>query len=208
MKKSGLRGFTIVELLIVIVVIGILAAITVVAYTAVQDRARVASVNSDITNTSRKAGLVKTLTGSRVNTPDLLSGQYMMKVSSGAHRLFTVCANAAGDYGVVSEARNGNIYYSVNGGTIQQNNALNPETPCPTIGVSTPVMVFGGMPATSCAGENTTCTFSDTKTIAYGSPAAGQFFARRNQVSPLTCSNAYFGDPASGFGKACYILEY
>lgn len=37
MKK---RGFTIVELLIVIVVIGILAAITIVAYSGIQDRAR------------------------------------------------------------------------------------------------------------------------------------------------------------------------
>jgi prepilin-type N-terminal cleavage/methylation domain-containing protein len=41
-------GFTIVELLIVIVVIGILAAITVVAYNGVQERARNASIMSDI----------------------------------------------------------------------------------------------------------------------------------------------------------------
>lgn len=42
--KTGRRdGFTIVELLIVIVVIGILAAITIVAFNGVQERARVAS---------------------------------------------------------------------------------------------------------------------------------------------------------------------
>ena len=39
-------GFTIVELLIVIVVIGILAAITIVAYNGIQDRAK--SSNSSI----------------------------------------------------------------------------------------------------------------------------------------------------------------
>ena len=39
MKKSGQLGFTIVELLIVIVVIGILAAITIVAFNGVQQRA-------------------------------------------------------------------------------------------------------------------------------------------------------------------------
>lgn len=37
------RGFTIVELLIVIVVIGILAAITIVAFNGIQERARIAS---------------------------------------------------------------------------------------------------------------------------------------------------------------------
>ncbi|MDB5168192.1 MAG: Fimbrial protein [Candidatus Saccharibacteria bacterium] len=41
MKKKQ-TGFTIVELLIVIVVIGILAAITIVAYNGIQDRARLA----------------------------------------------------------------------------------------------------------------------------------------------------------------------
>lgn len=41
-------GFTIVELLIVIVVIGILAAITIVAYSGVQTRARTAEKVSDV----------------------------------------------------------------------------------------------------------------------------------------------------------------
>lgn len=38
------RGFTIVELIIVIVVIGILAAISLVAYNGIQDRAREAKL--------------------------------------------------------------------------------------------------------------------------------------------------------------------
>ncbi|MEP7204706.1 MAG: LamG-like jellyroll fold domain-containing protein [Candidatus Saccharibacteria bacterium] len=46
------RGFTIVELLIVIVVIGILAAITIVAYSSVSRRATVANLQSDLTNAS------------------------------------------------------------------------------------------------------------------------------------------------------------
>lgn len=42
------KGFTIVELLIVIVVIGILAAITIVAFNGVQNRANDTAVQSDI----------------------------------------------------------------------------------------------------------------------------------------------------------------
>lgn len=52
-KYRGGQGFTIVELLIVIVVIGILAAITVVAYNGIQDRSRVAKINSDISQIRR-----------------------------------------------------------------------------------------------------------------------------------------------------------
>lgn len=42
------RGFTIVELLIVIVVIAILATITIVAYNGIQNRAKVAQANADM----------------------------------------------------------------------------------------------------------------------------------------------------------------
>lgn len=46
--RSGRQGFTIVELLIVIVVIGILAAIVIVAFNGVQNRANDVAVQSDL----------------------------------------------------------------------------------------------------------------------------------------------------------------
>lgn len=52
MKKRS-TGFTIVELLIVIVVVGILAAITVVAYNTVQSRARDNVRKADIANLAK-----------------------------------------------------------------------------------------------------------------------------------------------------------
>lgn len=52
--REGQGGFTIVELLIVIVVIGILAAITIVAYNGIQNRANDNAVRSDLTNFAKK----------------------------------------------------------------------------------------------------------------------------------------------------------
>jgi len=48
------KGFTIVELLIVIVVIGILAAITIVAFNGVQDKAKTAAVQSSVSQAMKK----------------------------------------------------------------------------------------------------------------------------------------------------------
>lgn len=56
-------GFTIVELLIVVVVIGVLAAITVVAYNGVQDRAKASKAKADISNLAKAMFAAKQLTG-------------------------------------------------------------------------------------------------------------------------------------------------
>ena len=48
--KAKQKGFTIVELLIVIVVIGILAAITIVAYNGIQSRAKDARLQAALAN--------------------------------------------------------------------------------------------------------------------------------------------------------------
>ena len=48
------RGFTIVELLIVIVVIGILAGITIVAYNGIQDRAKISAAQSAVSQAVKK----------------------------------------------------------------------------------------------------------------------------------------------------------
>jgi prepilin-type N-terminal cleavage/methylation domain-containing protein len=56
-KQGGSNGFTIVELLVVIVVIGILAAITIVSYANISQKANIASLVSDLDNASRQLKL-------------------------------------------------------------------------------------------------------------------------------------------------------
>ncbi|MCD8561836.1 prepilin-type N-terminal cleavage/methylation domain-containing protein [Candidatus Saccharibacteria bacterium] len=56
MQRVGthFRGFTIVELLIVIVVIATLAAITLVAYNGIRERAQVSAVQSAVSQGGKK----------------------------------------------------------------------------------------------------------------------------------------------------------
>ena len=51
------KGFTIVELLIVIVIIGILAAISIVAYSGISEKARDSTVQSDLNGASKALGI-------------------------------------------------------------------------------------------------------------------------------------------------------
>ena len=66
--KPATPGFTIVELLIVIVVIAILAAITVVAYNGIQNRANDSAVQSDLTAMAKRISLFHVDNGRYPNT--------------------------------------------------------------------------------------------------------------------------------------------
>jgi prepilin-type N-terminal cleavage/methylation domain-containing protein len=75
---SGLKqktGFTIVELLIVIVVIAILATLTIVAFNSVQQRARESSVKTALSQAKRKLETYKVDNGTYPLTGNLASAQ-------------------------------------------------------------------------------------------------------------------------------------
>lgn len=75
---NGLKqksGFTIVELLIVIVIIAILAAITIVAFNGVQQRARESSVKSALSQAKRKLEIYKVDNSGYPLTGNLASAQ-------------------------------------------------------------------------------------------------------------------------------------
>lgn len=75
-KRSG---FTIVELLIVVVVIAILAAITIIAYNGIQQRAKTSAVQTSLAQAARKIELYKIDNNSYpvdINSAGVNSGEY------------------------------------------------------------------------------------------------------------------------------------
>lgn len=86
-------GFTIVELLIVIVVIAILAAITIVSYNGIQNRAKLSSLTSDVANGAKFLETYKTVNNDAF--PATLSAAQTagLKVSAGNTADYSYNAN-------------------------------------------------------------------------------------------------------------------
>lgn len=107
------QGFTIVELLIVIVVIGILAAITIVAFNGVQDKANDAAVQSDLTNAIKQAQLFNATNGHYPGTTnEILS--LNLTPSKTAYKSsvnnYAICASND-DFGIAAVSKSGKQFF-------------------------------------------------------------------------------------------------
>ena len=204
---SSSRGFTIVELLIVIVIIGVLAALVIIAFNGMQERAQLSSITSDLHTGSKKILLGKADTDKPPATTAVLpGGSSALSFSSNIYNIVTYCASDT-DFVLAAESKTGKKLYTKNNATVVRDDTINAYNPCVSLSVSSANKVFMGMSSTSCAAEGGSCAFSGTKTIAYGRLADGRFNALANQSSPVQCTNAVFGDPAVGSSKACYVVN-
>lgn len=142
------RGFTIVELLIVIVIIAILAAITIVAYNGIQNRANNTAVQSDMKNTYNKLLQYRIINDTvPANTTNPLNG--ILVASKDSYRVdsstntYLYCRSDT-DMAVMSISKSGTGYYygSQGSGTVSSWTNGNASL-CPVAGIPTTATGYG-----------------------------------------------------------------
>jgi len=158
MIRTAQRGFTLIELVVVIVILGILAAFAVPRFMGLEDQARVAAVNA-MAGSLRSAatmahgvweasGTPATITVPGVATaititygyPNNAGIQLLLQDTSG----FTL--NAGGNQFTPNGAKNANCY-------VQYNQAANANTPF--------TLTFAGLPATDTPAQVQTALQTD-----------------------------------------------
>lgn len=112
LNQTQPSGFTLVELLIVIAVIGVLAVITIVAYNGVQQRANVDSLNSDLSNAADQLKLDQSQLGAYPTTTDAANGGSGLKVSTGTTYIYSV-NNATNPQTFCLSATHGATVYNI-----------------------------------------------------------------------------------------------
>ena len=88
LSKNNRKGFTLIELLIVVVIIGILAAIAIPKFAATKDKAKLASVKTDVRNLM---GIMEGLASDNGAYSQPAAGSYSM--SNGNAETITAQAN-------------------------------------------------------------------------------------------------------------------
>ena len=199
------RGFTIVELLIVIVVIGILAAITIVSFNGVQKKATTAATQSELAQTAKSlmSTAVVSSTGQYATIDAMPGGAANLKLDLTRYKVVSYCTNGS-TFALAVQVKSGDEYYIKTNGTVIQDNSFDVFRPCDSFAIASATTTYPSLPAV-CAPQGSSCTFTGTATVVYGSTLAASFTRTINATSPIACNDTTFGDPAFGYSKSCYV---
>lgn len=123
MSRRSNHGFTIVELLIVIVVIGVLAAVTIIAYNGIQNRASDSSIKADLKNIGQTLTIASLDTSTYPNDETGLStkGLKLSKSPYGSHLVSggmsynvlycsTVTGYSPSKFAIIAASKSGNVF--------------------------------------------------------------------------------------------------
>jgi prepilin-type N-terminal cleavage/methylation domain-containing protein len=161
-------GFTIVELLVVIVVIGILAAITIVSYTGLSSKATVASLQSDLSNAKKQLALYQVENSAFPTSMPLSNGRYCPNGSEDSK----YCIKPSSDTTFVYSANNSNATPTFNLLATKNStkyNVTNSSQPS----LVTPAVATGGNNVTT-DGRYRVHTFTSSGTLIVTTPGTAE----------------------------------
>ncbi len=194
-------GFTIVELLIVIVIIGILATVTIVSYTGINNRAIAASMQSDLASASTKLKLYQTdnmAYPTLINScPTPSAGNICLKASPGNTYSYSAVNSASPQtFRLTSTNTNGAIY-------VVKNNS-SPAAPGPDIVLSQTFDYTGSLQTFTVPADVVSVTIEcfgakgGVNYVPYAGGAGG--YAKGSlAVSPSDVLNLYVGGSGANY---------
>ena len=212
------KGFTIVELLIVVVVIAILAAITIVSYNGIQNRAKQASVKTDIEQAIKTLEIAKVTSTNGLYPSNQVNAN--LKASSG-NTVTYVYYSTDNTYCVQSV--NGSIQYfatstvtTIGEGSCETNGLvgwwrLNGNGDDSSIGASAPVTLTGTPTMGQNGQANSAYAFTGTQTgIVSGSqsiiPSTMSFSFWVRPISWGSTATAFIGKRSTSNSDGVFIM--
>lgn len=136
-QRSKRRGFTIVEMILVVVIIAILATITIVVYTSVQKRSQQSAAMAEMQSNSQKLSAYALANGTRMPTyaQTQADSTIALTFKGGVYKQMTYC-NGPTQAAFGALLKSGDVVYMQVGGTPTVDATFTASTVCTKLGIT------------------------------------------------------------------------